>query len=95
MAIEYLWDAIRATAGQDICICAEITDDEGNLITDACGLMLHDDNKMLIKVDGVFDGEQWSFDIPAKATEGLSGRYWYCICRNNTNLCFKTPIYLF
>ena len=69
-------------------------DDDGNLITDACGLMLHDDNKMLTKVYGNFDGEQWSFEIPAETTKGLSGRFWYCICRNNTNLCFKTPIYL-
>ena len=94
MAIEYLWNCIRATAGQDICICAEITDDDGNAITDACGLMLHDDYDMLTKVNGSFDGEQWSFEIPAEVTKGLKGRYWYCICRNDTNLCFKTPIYL-
>ena len=92
--IEYLYDCIRATAGQDICICAVITDDDGNIISDGCGLMLHDNENMLIKVNGAFDGEVWSFTIPADATSGLNGRYWYCICRHNTNLCFKTPIYL-
>lgn len=92
--VEYLYDAIRATAGQDICICASITDDDGVAITDSCGLMLHDDNSMITRVNGTFDGELWSFIIPSDVTEGLTGRYWYCICRNNTNLCFKTPIYL-
>lgn len=92
--VEYLYDCIRATAGQNICICAVITDDAGDAITDVCALMLHDDNDMLIKVDGTYNGELWTFDIPAEATKNLAGRYWYCICRGNSNLCFKTPIYL-
>jgi hypothetical protein len=92
--IEYIYDAIRATAGQEICICALITDDEGNAVSEGCGLMLHDDDGMIVKVEGVFNGEDWSFVIPAEATQGLKGRYWYCICRANSNLCFKTPIYL-
>lgn len=94
MAIEYLYDAIRATAGQDITISAVITDDNGEAITDACGLMFHDDENMLAKVDGELDGAEWIFTIPAEVTKGLTGRYWYCICRNETNLCFKTPLYL-
>ena len=92
--VEYLYDCIRATAGQDICILAVITDDEGLAITDACGLMLYDDNGMLFRVNGTYDGEEWSFEIPAELTEGLHGRYWYYVYRNDTNLCFKTPIYL-
>lgn len=91
--IEYLYDCIRATAGQDICICAVITDDAGDPITSGCSLMLHDNEDMLVKINGVYDGEAWSFDVPAEDTKELKGRYWYCICKDNTNLCFKTPIY--
>lgn len=92
--IEYLYDCIRATAGQEICICAQITDDDGTAITEGCGLMLHDDEAMLIKVNGVCNGEEWSFIIPAEATAGLKGRHWYCICKGDASLCFKEPIYL-
>lgn len=94
MALEYLYDAVKATAGQDICICAVITDDEGTALTEGCGLMLHDDEKMLIRVDGVYNNDMWSFVIPPEATVGMKGRYWYCICQGDSNLCFKTPIYL-
>lgn len=92
--IEYLYDCVRATAGQDICICAVITDDAGDAITEGCSFMIHDDNNVLVEVDGVYNGELWSFDVPAEDTKGLHGRYWYCISRANSNLCFKTPIYL-
>lgn len=93
--IEYLHDAIRATAGQDICVCAKITDDDGELITNVCSLMLHDDDNMLVSAPGFLDEEGvWEFTIPAEATANLSGRFWYCICCDNTNLCFKQPIYL-
>jgi hypothetical protein len=94
IAIEYLYDAIRATASEEINISAVITDDEGLNITDNCYLALYDDETELIKVYGAFDGAEWTFTIPADVTEGLSGRYWYAIGRNNTNMCFKTPIYL-
>lgn len=92
--IEYLYDAIRATAGLDIDIAANITDDEGAPITEGCSLMLSDENKKITMVNGVYDGELWSFNIPASATVGISGRYWYCIYHNDNTLCFKKPIYL-
>lgn len=92
--IEYLYDAIRATAGLDIVIAANITDDEGVPITEGCSLMLSDDNKAITIINGVYDGELWSFTIPASDTVGLSGRYWYCIYYNDSALCFKKPIYL-
>lgn len=92
--IEYLYDAIRASAGQDITVAAKITDDEGNLITSGCDLMLHNDKEMIARIDGAFDGEVWNFTVPAEITQGLEGRYWYCICHNNSNICFKEPLYL-
>ena len=92
--IEYLDTAIRATAGEDICICAEITDSENNPVTENCHIMLYDNLSLLATINGVFDGELWSFDIPANTTAGLKGRYWYCICADMESLCFKQPLYL-
>lgn len=95
--IEYLYNCIRATAGQDISIAAEITDDEGAAIVDGCGIYLHDPDKALVaQFDGVYDEEnsQWIFTIPAATTEGLEGRYYYCIGHYNSSLCFKQPLYL-
>ena len=98
MAVEYLYDAIRAIAGQEIVITAVITDDEEDYISEACCLMLHDeDGEAIIAMgEGEFIPQQlsWEFTIPAEATRGLKGRYWYCIMHENNNLCFKQPIYL-
>lgn len=92
--IEYLYNAIRATSGEDITITAEITDDSGECISKGCSLMLWDDEELLTAVDGLLIDELWTFTIPANATTGLVGRYWYCICHNNNKLQFKEPIYL-
>lgn len=92
--IEYIYDAIRATSGEDISICALITDDDGENITDSCYLTLYNDTDELTKVYGVFDEEQWTFTIPAAITDGLCGRFWYSIGRNYMDICFKNPIYL-
>ena len=92
--IEYLYDAIRATAGLDIDITAIITDDSGEPIVRDCSLMLSDDEEVITMAEGIFDGEAWVFNIPAAITQGLSGRYWYCIHNGDTTLCFKKPIYL-
>lgn len=94
--VEYLFNAVRAVAGQDITIAARITDDSGTPITDSCGLMFHGDNDLITMVSGVYytDEQLWQFTIAAEVTEGLQGRYWYCFCENGNNLCFKQPIYL-
>lgn len=94
--IEYFYNAIKAVSGQPISISANITDENGLSITENCKLMLHEDNKDLCAVDGVYLAEQdlWLFIVPAEMTKGLSGRYWYCIMKDGMNLCFKQPIYL-
>lgn len=93
--IEYLYDAIRATAGQDIKIYAELTDKDGNVYEEGCHLMLFNPEKeLIVTVDGEIVENEWIFTIPAEITEGLKGRFWYCICHHNINLCFKEPIYL-
>ena len=94
--IEYLYNAIRAAAGNDIAITALITDDSGVDITEGCSLMLHDKDRetMIAQFYGDYVNGEWLFIIPAEITRGLNGRYWYCIKHNNSNLCFIEPIYL-
>lgn len=95
--VEYLYDCIRAVASQDIVINAYITDEQENIITENCKLVIHDKdaNEMLFMVEGVYLPESlnWEFTVPAENTKGLSGRYWYCIQWDKSNLCFKQPIY--
>lgn len=95
--IEYLHDAIRAVAGQDMPIYALFGNDDGSFVSEDCWFMLHDkDGSMLAAVEGSFNAEtgQWTFDVPASVTAGLSGRYWYCFQHEGSNLCFKQPFYL-
>lgn len=94
--IEYLYNAIKADAGQPITIDAALTDDTGASLTEGCELHLFapDRETMIIGVPGVCNGEEWTFTIPAETTKGLNGRYWYCIGYYDTSLCFKQPIYL-
>lgn len=95
MALEYIYDAIRATAGEDIGISATIVDDVGAPVESGCGMILyHKDGSQIGAVDGYYIGEGlWQFTIPASMTAGLSGRYFYCINENDATMCFKTPIY--
>ncbi len=93
--IEYLYNAIRAAAGNDIAVTAVITDDSGAAITEGCSLMLHDkDKEMIAQFTGDYVNDEWLFTIPAEITRGLNGRYWYCIKHYDSNLCFMEPIYL-
>ena len=94
--VEYLYNTIMAVAGQDITIYALITDDDEQVITTDCSLVLYNDEEELVSVDGIYLPEslQWEFTIPANATSGRDGRYWYSVQHNNKSLCFKQPIYL-
>ena len=95
--IEYLYNAIRATTGQDICICADITNAEGVLLTEGCYINFFSPEKEFIaSFDGTYDADssEWKFVIPGEATKGLVGRYFYCIAYNGQSLCFRQPIYL-
>ena len=93
--IEYLYDCIRATAGNDVDITAIIQDATGAPITEHCHIMLFDkEQKLLATFDGNYiDDGFWSFTIPATETEGKCGRYWYRICTPQASLCFTQPIY--
>ena len=90
--IEYLHSAIRATAGDDITIYACICED-GEDIKSGCGVMLHIGEEMKM-FEGQYINGVWAFNIPADETAGLHGRYWYCLYKDGSTLCFKQPIYL-
>lgn len=92
--IEYLYNAIRATAGEQIIITAKITDEEGNNVTSNCFFRLYDNDNLLTKIAGEYIGGIWQFTIPAEATANLNGRYWYCLCNGSNTFNFKQPMYL-
>jgi len=94
--IEYIWDVIRAVAGQECCVTAEITDELNEPITEGCCLVLHDEeDNMLFSVDGIYSAESglWEFTISGELSEGLKGKYKYCIQHNGVNMCFTEPFY--
>lgn len=91
--IEYLYDAIRATAGSDIQIAARVLDDLGNPIVEGCEFILNIDDETMITVGGDYKDGIWTFPIPAEFTKGLKGRYWYCMRHNDEQLCFMNAIY--
>ena len=94
--VEYIYNAIRATAGQPIEVHVLAVNPDETLITEGCELAFHADDEEMTKVPGTFLADEglWQFVIPADVTAGLFGRYWYCVMRNGENLCFKEPIYL-
>ena len=95
MATEFLYDAIKAVAGEDINIGAQITDVEGNNITSGCSLIFIDkDFSPIAEYAGAYADAEWTFTIPAEATKGMEGRYWYRIKYNDDSLSFAAPIYL-
>lgn len=94
--IEYLYNAIRATAGTPIVITAIITDDAEIPIEEGCSLELHNDKELLETVAGSLNQETtlWEFTLEPQVTAHLCGRFWYRIRHNEEILCFKEPIYL-
>lgn len=74
----------------------EVRNPEGELVTEGCGISIHCEDEQICRIDGTYsESEQiWKFVIPAEATKGHSGRHYYCVCKNDGTLNFKTPIYL-
>lgn len=95
--VEYLYDAIRATAGEDIAVAAIITDVNSIPLLGGCSLELYENDTLLISVGGEYDETEklFTFTIPADVTKNKRGRYWYYISDSeNSKLNFKQPIYL-
>ena len=94
--IEYLYNCIRATSGDNLNITAFIEKDDGEPITEHCHLMLFDkDNNLLNTINGEYveSAGNWQFNIPALITKDKLGRYYYKICAKEGGLCFRQPIY--
>lgn len=88
--IEYLFNTIVASAGEDAVISAVVRDNFGDVVTSGAELMLYSDTSLLETIKGKFDGEAWNFTIPAG---NRKGRFFYSISVNNESLCFKQAIY--
>ena len=93
--VELLYNAIKAVAGEDINILADITDSAGKDITSGCSIALLDKDYSIIgEYDGTYKNGEWTFNIPAAVTTDLKGRYWYSIKFNGGALSFAAPIYM-
>lgn len=93
--VEILYDVVKAIAGEDISICAQITDVNGANIENSCSLVFLDkDFEQIAEYDGTYTDGMWVFVIPAIATKGLEGRYWYRIKYKNGSMSFAAPIYM-
>lgn len=92
--VEYLHDLIRASAGEDLYILARATDAYGEPIA-GCSFSVFKDKEKLFTVAGkAAEDNIWQFYIPAKTTDGLYGKYQYCICDDlDSSLCFKEAIH--
>lgn len=93
--ISYLYDCVKAVAGEDINICAEITDADGNDITSGCSLIFIDkEYNTIAEYAGTYADGAWVFTIPAAVTTDMCGRYWYRIKLKDNSMCFAAPIYI-
>jgi hypothetical protein len=94
--IEYIYNMIRASSGEDVEICAIIEDDSGEPVTDGCGLRLYsnDMKTTIYRAEGIYGNGVWTFVLPGEITKNLRGRHWYCFCQGDRTLCFKQPLCL-
>ena len=93
--VELLYDAVKAISGEDINILAEITDSDNKDIETGCSLIfINKDFATIGEYEGTYANGAWTFTIPAEATKGLDGRYWYRIRFNGGALSFAAPIYM-
>ena len=94
--IEYLYDAVRASDGEDVTITATIRENDGTTITDGCALRIFDEGGALIEeVDGTYytDVERWAFKFTFP-THKARARYFYTIAHNGEDINFKVRIYV-
>lgn len=93
MAVEYLYNCIRATVGDDMTIEAEIADDNGDPITEECRFRLYGKDEQIINIsEGLYTEGMWTFVVPIKDLP--KGQYLYSVCHKGINICFKQPLYL-
>ena len=94
--IEYLYDAVRTSDGEDMTITATIRDNDGTTITDGCALRIFDEDGALIEeVGGTYytDVGRWEFKFTFP-THKARARYFYTIAHNGEDMNFKARIYV-
>lgn len=94
--IEYLYDAVRTSDGEDMTITAAIRENDGTTITDGCALRIFDEGGALIdEVDGTYytDVGKWTFKFTFP-THKARARYFYTIAHNGEDINFKARIYV-
>ena len=93
--VEFLYNAIKCVAGEDINIAAEITDAMENPITSGCSIVFIDkDFSTIGEYDGVYSDGAWTVTSPAQVTKGFEGRYQYRIKFKDESLSCAAPIYM-
>ena len=92
--VEYFYDYIKVSAGEENVVCAMISEEDGTAIISNCDFTLYDNfGNILAVVEGIYYDEPgyWAFAIPAIEE---TGRYYYAIGNNGTELMFKKPFYV-
>ena len=94
--IEYVYDAVRASDGEDVTITATIRENDGTTITDGCALRIFDEGGALIEeVGGTYYTDvnrcEFNFTFP---TYKARARYFYTIAHNGEDINFKARIYV-
>lgn len=89
--VEYIYDVIRVSAGDDVVINADIYNEMGSSTLE----VLDDDNNVLISVVGEQQEEELvTFTIAGAETAQMDGRYWYIVKDAREKLIFRKPIYV-
>lgn len=92
--VEYFYDYIKVSAGEENILCAFIQEQDGTAITTNCDFTLFDNfGNMLFEVQGEYVEEMgyWMFAVPAIDEPG---RYYYTIGNDGVDLNYKTPYYV-
>lgn len=95
--LEYIYDTIKATAGEDLDITAYVVDENGDSISQGCRLILRNgDESVLAVAEGIYNADEgmWHFHVPGERTAGLKGKHWYCVKQDDETICFLEPFYL-
>jgi aspartate 1-decarboxylase len=65
--VEYLYNAVMATSGDEVVINAYITNENEELITENCNLVIYDGttNEVIVIVNGLYDTDAsvWDFVV--------------------------------
>ena len=96
MAVEYIDSIIKVSGGANALIGANIVDTSGNQVSEKSHLMLfYPQDELQATVNGtIADDGVHEYLVPASLTEGVKGKWWYCVCVNNEPICFKQPFYI-